>query len=818
MSDPWEPPGWRDRLAGVLADLRYAFRMLAARPGFTVVAVLSLAIGIGATGSVFSVINGTLLRPLPFHDPERIQVLVERDTRGKTDYASAMNFLDWEQQNSSFSHMAAWTDWSHTLTGSGEPVKIMGLRASAALFDVLGVYPVLGRAFTEEEQQLGRDNVVVLTHGFWQAHYGGDAGVLGQTIMLDDIEHVVVGVMPAGFLFPDDPGLALYRPLALYQWEATVRAIRMFDVVGRLAPGVTLEQAQAEFTAIAARMGEQYPETNDGWTISIIPARDALVGRHTLLVILLGAVGFVLLIACSNIASLLLSRARDRQREMAIRTALGAKRSRVVRQLLAESLVLACLGGVLGLGLAVLGSRLLIALDPGGLPKWHDVTIDGTLLAFTAGLTICTVLVFGLLPALHVSNPDLTIALREGGGKATAGGGALRARRALVVAEVALVVVLLAGAGLLTTSFLKLLEVDPGFNAENLLVGRLDLSSARWDDDSEKVIFFRELVERVEALPGVKGVGFVTTLPMSSVGTDYDLALGVEGRPIPMSERPQVDFRVVSPHYFETMGIPLLEGRPLDDRDGADHPAVVLVNRTLADRYFPNENPVGHMVSLGSRGEDEPYFEIVGVVDDVHHRGLDTAERSEVFMPWTVWTHDAMSIVVRTDGEPLAYAGAVKHEIFALDPLQPLTDVTSMRQLIRDSVATRRTNMVLLLGLAGFGLLISAIGIYGVISYDVSQRSREFAVRMAMGARGGDVVHMVVRQGLAMSAVGLTIGLVAALLLTGVIENMLFGVSTRDPVTIAGVAGLLGVIAFLASYLPARRATRLDPSVALRQE
>ncbi len=811
-------PGPYDWLSGVIHDLRYALRTLVKRPGFAAVAVLSLAIGIGATSAVFSVINGTLLRPLPFDDPDRILVLSEQDTRGKTDYASALNYLDWNEQSSSFSHLAAWTDWSHTMTGGAEPMKVMGLRTSASLFDVLGVYPMLGRAFTEEEQQPGRDKVVILLHGFWQSRFGGDPEVLGKTILFDDEEHVVVGVMPAGFMFPDDPTLAFYRPLALYPWEATVRAIRMFDVVGRLAPGITLDQARLEFTTISARMGEQYPETNDGWTVSIIPAREALIGAHTLLVILLGAVGFVLLIACSNIASLLLARARDRQREMAIRTALGATRSQIVRQLLAESLVLASLGGVLGLGLAVLGSQLLVGLDPGGLPKWHEITIDGAVLGFTAVLTICTVMIFGILPAMHVSNPDLTVALRDGGGKATAGGGALRARRLLVVVEVALVMVLLAGAGLLTTSFLKLIEVDPGFNADNLLVGRLDLSSVRWDDDSQKVLFFRDLIDRVEALPGVKGVGMVTTLPMNPVGTDYDLALGVEGRPVPMNERPQVDFRLVSPDDFETMGIPLLEGRPLDDRDGDERPAVVLVNRALAEQFFPNESPVGHYVSLGSRDEDEPYFEVVGVVDDVHHRGLDTGERSEVFMPWTVWTHDAMTIVIRTDGAPLPYAAALKRELHALDPLQPLSDVTSMRQLIRDSVATRRTNMVLLLGLAGFGLVISGIGIYGVISYDVSQRSREFAVRMAMGARGGDVVRMVVRQALSLTAVGIAIGLVAALSLTGVIENMLFGVSSRDPVTIAGVVVLLAGIALLASYLPARRATRLDPSVALRQE
>ncbi len=805
----------------IWSDVRFAGRMLIKRPGFATVAILSLALGIGASSAVFSVINGTVLRPLPFENPGRLMVLFEQDTRGKSDFASALNFLDWEEQSSSFDHLAAWTHWSHTLTGGEEPKKVMGLRASAALFDVLGVYPVLGRSFTIEEQDPGRDKVVVLNHAFWVERYAADPGILGQAMMLDDEPFEIVGIMPAGFAFPDDPDVVLYRPLALYPWEASVRAIRMFDVIGRLAPDATVGQARAEFDAIAVRMGQQYPETNEGWTVSVTPAQDALVGDSTPLLVLLGAVGFVLLIACTNIASLLLARARDREREIAIRMALGAKRGRVARQLLGESVLLAGIGGTIGLGLALVGSKLLVRIDPGGLPQWHQVSLDGTVLAFTAGITILTVVIFGVLPTLHLSRPDLAVALRDGGsggGKATAGHRALTARRAMVVVEVALVMVLLAGAGLFTSSFLRLMEVQPGFDPDNLLVGRLDLSSVRWDSDARKLVFFRDLVEQLEGLPGIDRVGMVTTLPMNPVGTDYDLAIGVQGQAVPMSERPQADFRLVSPGYMETMGIPLLEGRHLTDQDGDDLPAVVLVNKALADRFFPDQTPVGRLISLGSRDDDDPYFEVVGVVGNVHHRGLDADTRPEVFMPWTVWTHDAMTLVVRTEGTPLQYAPAVKRQVYALDPLQPLTDITTVRRLIGDSTASRRANMLLLGGLAAFGIVIAAIGIYGVITYDVDQRRREFAVRMAMGAERHDVIRLVMRQGLVLTATGVALGLAAALLLTRIIEQMLFGVGSRDPVTIGTVAGFLVVIALTASYLPARRATRLDPAEALRQE
>lgn len=810
-----------ESLSSVWYDIRYAGRMLLKRPGFAAVAILSLGLGIGASSAVFSVINGTALRPLPFDEPQRLMVLSERDTRGNSDYASALNFLDWEQQSRSLEHLAAWTHWSHTLTGGGEPSKVMGLRASAALFDVLGVSPVLGRGFTLDEQEPGRDKVVVLSHGFWVERYAADPGILGQTIRLDDEEYQVVGIMPAGFVFPDDPTVVLYRPLALYPWEASVRAIRMFDVIGRLASGATADQAQAEFDAIAARMGQQYPETNEGWTVAVTPAQQALVGDSTLLLVLLGAVGFVLLIACTNIASLLLARARDREREIAIRMALGAKRGRVARQLFGESVLLAGIGGAVGMGLAAVGSGLLVRLDPGGLPQWHEVALDGTVLAFTGGITILTVIIFGVLPTLHLSRPDLTVALRDGGGgggKATVGHRASSARRALVVIEVALVMVLLAGAGLLTSSFLRLVEVQPGFDADNLMVGRLDLSSVRWDSDARKLVFFRNLVERLEGLPGIDRAAMVTTLPMNPVGTDYDLAIGIEGQAVPMSERPQADFRLVSPGYMETMRIPLLEGRQLTDLDGDDHPAVVLVNKALADRFFPDGEPVGQRISLGSRDDDEPYFEIVGVVGNVHHRGLDTDVRPEVFMPWAVWTHDAMTLVVRTSGTPLQHASAVKRQVYALDPLQPLTDITTVRRLIGDSTASRRANMLLLGGLAAFGIIIAAIGIYGVITYDVGQRRREFAVRMAMGAGRHDVIGLVMRQGLALTATGVVLGLAVALLLTRIIEQMLFGVGSRDPVTFIAVVGILAGIALVATYLPARRATRLNPVEALRQE
>jgi len=742
-------------------------------------------------------------------------VLDERDTRGKPDLVSAMNFEDWRSQSRSFAQMALYSQWSQTLTGSGGPVRLNGYRVSPSLFDLLGVAPELGRSFVPEEEVPGRDRVIILSHGFWRSHFGAARTAVGSTVSLDGEPFLVVGVMPQGFRFPDDD-IDFYRPFAPLPWESSHRAIRAHFAIARLADEETVQRAQQEMAAIAARLGREYPATNDGWTVGITPAQSALVGSNKLLWVLLGAIGSVLLIACSNIASLMLSRAREREREFAVRRALGAGRLRMIGELVAEGLLIAAGGGLMGLGLAVFGGWWLSKLAPGGIPGWNQVALGWSVVAFTGAVTLMTTVIFALLPAIRLLGTDLNGALKEGG-PGTRGRSAVATRRGLVVVQIGLAVLLTIGAGLLSTSFLKLLDVEPGFESRNLFSGTLELSGEEYDD-ARSLALFRDLVEGVEALPGVVSAAMVTTLPLNPAGTDYDLAFDIEGRSMPEAERPQVDFRLVSPGYFRTMGIPLVAGRQFSDLDGGTHPTVVMVNQALAERFFPDDDPIGQRVSLGARGEDEPYFEVVGVVGDVHHRGLDHQASPEVFMPWTTWTHAGMTLVVRSEGPPLGLTVSLREVLGRLDPNQVLTDVATMEQLVTRSLADRKTALLILSGVAGLGLLIAAIGIYGLMAYDVACRQREIALRMALGAESANVAALVVKQGMWLTLVGVVLGVMASLVLGKTIEGFLYQLSPADPVTVAGAVATLTLVALVSCWLPARRAALLDPASALRNE
>ena len=799
-------------------DLRYAARQLRARPGFTAAAVLALALGIGANTAMFSVVNAVLLQPLPFRDPEGLVVLYERNrSQGVEREQSAAETLDdWRRDARTLSGLVAWRHWGLTLTGQGEPEDVSTIRASFNLFDVLGVAPALGRGFLPEEGQPGRHHVVVLSHGIWTQRFGADPRIVGRTLTLDDSPHTVIGVMPAGFRFPDDADVEAWMPLVYERFEVRTRNQRMFEVLGRLAPDATLETARAELGTIAARLATTYPSTNTGWDVALLPAKEVATGEASEpLLVLLGAVTFVLLIACANVGNLFLARAADREREMAIRAALGAGRGRLVRQLLVESGLVGLIGAAGGVLLAVWGIDLVLAVAPDDLPGWNPVRIDGWVLGFALLLTALTTVITGLVPARALAAPDLGGSLKEGAGRATAHAGRTQLRRGLVILEMALAIVLLAGAGLLLKSFALLQRVDPGFNPARLLAATIYLPDHRYPDDFRQAAFYVDLLERVRVLPGVVSAGAVTTLPMSPVGIDHDLPVVIEGRELPGTREPQADFRIASPGYFETMGIPVLRGRTLTEHDRADAPPVVVVNKVLVDQLLPGEDPIGKRIRYFRAG---PLAEIVGVVGQVHHRSLDAEPRPEIYISYRQLQYGSMTVVVRSGGDPLALAEPIKAAVFAADPVQPITEIATMDDLLHRSVAEPRFNTLLLGGFAALALVLAAIGIYGVVSYTVSRRTHEIGIRMALGARTVDVFRSVVGDGVRLAAIGTALGVLVALALGRALSSLLFQVSPHDPAVLALVALLLIGLAALACTVPARRATRVDPIVALRTE
>jgi putative ABC transport system permease protein len=795
-------------------DLRYGARMLLKNPGFTLIAVITLALGIGATTTIFSFVNAILLRPLPYHDSERLVLINEISAqRGPMGGISFANLLDWREQNQVFTGIAAFGGGGYTLTGDGDPEQLPGANISYNTFEILGVSPMLGRTFHAEEDRPEHDLVVILGHGLWERRFGAKAEIIGQTITINNRPRTVIGVMPPDFKFPEISELWLPLALDTRRWTRTDHGL---GCVARLKPGATLAQAQADMNSVARRIEEQNPVTNEGMGVTLVQMREGLVtGYRKSLLILLGVVGLVLLIACANVANLLLARASARQREIAVRAALGAGRWRIFRQLLTESFLLGLIGGALGLPLAFLGLDLLLAAIPVNIPFWMKLEIDNRVLGFIAGISLLTGLVFGTAPALQASQVNLNETLKEGG-RSAAGGRHHRLRRLLVVTEVALSLILLIGAGLLMRGFLRLQEVSPGFKPENVLTMRIGLPGSKYDTPEERRIFFKELIERTGALPGVQEAGATSNLPLR--GT-WGRSLTVEGFPVlSVGQAPMISHNVITPSYLKAMGIPILMGRDFTDADTRDGLKVTIIDERLAREYWPNQSPLGKRIRFGPPEDNEPWHTIVGVVGNVKNESLSLTRSKSVYLPHAQISLSGMAVAVRATASSESLVGAIRDQVKGMDPNLPLTQVLTMTEVVSRSIWQQRLFAILFGVFAGVALLLASVGIYGVMAYSVAQRTHEIGIRLALGASRGDVLRLVIVQGMKLTVVGTVIGLAGALALTRLIESLLFEVSTTDPLTFGSVAALLGIIALLACYIPARRATKVDPLVALRYE
>jgi len=808
-------------------DLLFGLRMLAKKPGFTAVAVLTLALGIGANTAIFSVVNAVLLRPLPYREPQQLVWVREVQAKQQANFSPA-EFLDYQAQNQSFTEMAAYRLMSFTLTGAGEPEQLNGLIVTANFFSLLGVPAERGRVFQAEDGRAGAPRVAVISHDFWQKRFGGDPNLIGQTLTISGEPVTAIGVMPAGFQDSNQTGhqiwLNPHQVVPDWQLNArvdllTLRQTGYLRVLARLKPGVGLQQAQTDLDTIAARLQQQYPRPI-GHGARLMSLHEQVVGNvRSALLILLGAVGLVLLIACANVTSLMLARAAARGKEMVIRTALGARRGQIVRQLLTESVLLAGLGGAGGWLLAVWGVDLLVSLSPRDLPRLSEIGLDYQVFGFTLGVSVLTGLVFGLAPALAASKPDLNAALKEGTRSATAGTGGHRLRQTLIVAEVALALVVLIGAGLLLSSFTRLLAVKPGFDPQHLLTMRIGLTDARYSKGQERRRLVSELNARLEAIPGIEGVGICDDLPIA--GTDSTTRLSVEGQPsVSPDDLLPVGLHVINPHYFDALGIRLLKGRSFTDRDDVNGPSVFVINETLARRLWPpkdgkEEDPLGKRIRYNS---SDPWGEVVGVVEDVKYDGLHLASSPHLYEPYQQNSWSFLAIALRSQLDQAALVAAVQREVRALDPHLPVSGVRTMDEVMAQSVATRRLVLTLFSLFASVALLLAAIGIYGVLAYSVTQRTRELGIRIALGATTRDVLRLIVGQGMKLVSLGIVIGLAGALALNQLIEKSLFGVKATDPLTLTMIALLLTAVASLACYVPARRATKVDPMIALRSE
>jgi putative ABC transport system permease protein len=800
-------------------DLRYGVRLLMTQRGFTFVAVLTLALGIGANTAIFSVVNALVLRPLPYSDPERL-VWVEEVSRTNTSQpAWGAHFLDWQEHSRMLEAIAQIDGGTRTLTGAGEPERVACGLVSASLLPMLGVQTLAkGRNFTAAEDSPGGERVAILSDGLWQRRYNGEQDIVGKTITLNDADFTVIGVLPATFrpLYRFD----VWLPLALDARQELAGQTRSYNsTVARFKPGVTLEQARVEMDTLVQRYETTRPEGSPRIEsrTRLVPLQEYLLGdtRRALLV-LLGAVGLILLIACANVANLLLARAVTRQKELAIRAALGAGRFRLARQMLTECLLLAIAGGAAGLLLAYWLTSLLGSLNStdtiGEMARVAVITMDQPVLGFTLLISLLTGLLFGLMPSVQLSHPDLNASLKEGGRGSGLHGRGLRG--ALMVSEVALAIVLLVGAGLLIRSFVKLLEVDPGYRAESLLTARLALPP-RYSDNSRRVQFYEQTLQRLAALPGVIAVGLSSHLPLT--GFNMGGGLRVEGRVLQEGERPpSALITSVNPDYFRAMGIGLRSGRLINDGDTHDAPSVALLSEALARRLFPNQDPCGKRVAVAGSGAK--LTTVVGVVGDIHHQGLDRQSEEAVYLSYRQMPRPGVSLVLRSVVEPLSLAPALRAAVREVDPALPLYQVMTMGERLSNSVAARRFNLLLLGGFATLALLLAGVGVYGVVAYVVTQRTHEIGIRMALGAQSADVLRLFIKQGMALVLLGVGVGLLGAFALTRVMTSLLFGVSANDALTFAGVALLLSLIALLACYLPARRAARIDPMTAVRYE
>jgi putative ABC transport system permease protein len=799
-------------------DVRYGFRILTRKPGFTLVAIITLALGIGANTAIFSVVNKLLLDRLPYKDPDRIITLWERlsEAAAMQEKVAPANFLDWRERNQVFDQMAAVFPGGFDYTGGTEPESIRGWLVSEGFFEIFGVRALYGRTFDPEEFKPGGSRVVVIGYGLWQRRFGSDPQIVGQTLQLDNEPFTVVGVLPPEFRFLDEK--QMWAPKTFDDRDRRQRTGGYINVVARLKPGVSVEQAEDDMNRIAAGLANEHPRTNQGTGVMLVPLPEQLVEHvRPALLVLLGAVGLVLIIACANVANLLLARGAERQKELAIRAALGAGRARLIRQLFTESVFLALLGGTCGILLASWGIDAILALSPAGLPRIDEVTIDARVIAFTFAVSIVTALTFGLAPAIQFSSPKLQQFLKEGGRTSTAGFGRRRLRHALVVSEIALALMLLVGAGLLVRSFIRLLQVDPGFTPDNVL----SLQVFIWDKyqtPQQRTAFFDEAFARLSALPGVQAVGAVTALPFNNEDTiDVDTTFTIDGKPAEPGHQLTASSTIASIDYFKVMGIHLKSGRFFNEYDRTGSPLVVLINEAMARRFFPDEDPVGKKITVGSFGRPMSR-EIVGVVADVRHTGLDSNPRPEFFVPHLQNPFGGMAIVVRTISDPETLLPAAKEQIRAINKDQPFYSINTMDALVSRSLGERRFNLLLLCAFATIALVLAGVGIYGLISFSISQRTHEIGVRMALGARARDITRMILGEGIALALAGVTAGVVGALVLTRLLKGFLFGVTPTDPVTFAAISVLLVALALVASYLPARRATRVDPMVALRYE
>ncbi len=800
-------------------DLYFGARMLKKRPGFTLIAVVTLGLGIGANTAIFSVVNALLLRPLPYVDAGRLVQLAERSREGKRLEVAYPNFVDWRARATSFAGLAATAPISFNLIGEDKALRVDGRTVNWNFFQLLGVQPQLGRQFAEADDRYGAPRTVMLSHNFWQQRFGGEPSVIGKSLLLTGESYTVIGVLPEGFEYFE--AADVYTPKEIFLAPDSGMADRGSTAadsyaVARLRPGVTIEQANKEMAALGAQLAEEYPQVNEGKSAQAEALQDVMSEsvRQSLWV-LLGAVAFILLIACVNVANLLLVRAAERQKELAVRAALGAGRGRIVRQLLSESLLTAGLGGACGLLVGRFMLAGLLSLAPAEIPYLNRVGLDSTVLLFTLAIAVLTSLFFGLLPALQASNTELQAALKEGG-RSTSGTSRERVRKALLIAEVSLSLVLLVGAGLLVRSMYKLLQVDPGFNADNLLTLRMNLQGGRYNPQTA-LVFYDEVLARVSQVPGVEAATLAHSLPLN--GSNWNSVFTVADKPVPSrADLPESDYLRVSPNYFDTLGLRLLQGRLFSTADRPESAPVVIINETLARRLWPGEDPVGKRIKQGFPEEDSPWREVVGVVNDVKMNGVERATSMQTYVPFTQMPGVSVGLIVRTQGSSRALAHSVEQAIHGLDKDLPVFLIRTMDDILGKSLAGRRLMLILLVSFAALALVLASVGIYGVISYAVRQRTHELGIRQALGAQPRDILQLILSQGLKLSLMGIAMGLVAALALTRWMESLLFDVRPADALTYGVIAVGLLLVALLASWIPARRATKVDPLTALRHE
>jgi putative ABC transport system permease protein len=815
---------YRDRstipfLESVGQDLLFTFRQLRKHPVFTITAIVMVALGIGANSAIFSSIHSLLINPLPFRDVDRVAVLWEKvPSQGRNRSESSLaNYLDWRVRSKSFEHLSVYRSLNANLTGVQPPERIVGFQVSANFFEVVGVKPIIGRGFSADEDQPGKASVAILGYGLWQRRFGGAPNIIDKTIELNGVKRTVIGVLPSDFNYP--PGVDVLTPLTMTNELTGNRATHVYLVIGRVRSGVTFPAAQAELDTIAKVLEQQYPQTNSGAGVVIYPILEDTVRFYkTAVLTFMAAVGFVLLIVCANVANLVLARACDRRKEMALRAALGAGRWRIVRLLLAESLTLALIGGALGALVGYWGIHLLRALNPGEaakfVPGWDRMGFNLPVFAFNLMLSILSGLLFGLAPAWQVAKTDLNYLLKEGGRQTSAG--AHRLRGLLVVTEVALSLMLLISAGLLMRTFLKLVNTDAGFNPANLMTMSISLPDARYAEEPKRAAFFRQLVERIQTIPGVQSAAAVSHLPLG--GRNASNPFLIEGLPEPPpGQNPFGRHRTCTPDYFLTMGIPVLKGRAFSDQDDAKAPPVVIVNETLARTYWPNEDAIGKRIRIAGPPNEFPWMQIVGVVRDVRHE-LSSPVTSDFFRPIAQDVRSSMIVVAKTTGDPLSVGASMRQQVWNMDKDQPVYQLRSMEQVRDFSISLYSFSSASLALFAGIAVLLAAMGIYGVMSYAVSQRTQEIGIRIALGARQRDVLTMVVRNGMSLAVIGIVAGLAGAIAMTRLLANLLFGVSPTDVVTFSLVTLGLLLVALLACYIPARRATKVDPLIALRSE